>query len=118
MTWHDFLVDRKLGHEDVALGIAFMFGVDVSRVVVSEDITEAEAAQVNCVLHHIDGEFQTVVEVYVDDKRLECLPALPTIAKFAEKLGCTCLVSDDSPNPYSWMLVDSAGRARQVFLDS
>jgi hypothetical protein len=118
MTWNDFLVDRVLNHQEVAAGVAFMFGIDAGQVLVLADILDAPRSSVVCVVRPVEGDFRMMVEVYVNRESLADLPVLPAMVKFARLLGCRCLTSDDSPNPYLWALVEPSGGTKQAALDA
>jgi hypothetical protein len=57
-----------------------------------------------------------LLSIYVRDRSLK-YERLPFVEEFCERLQCSCLVSDSSPNPYSKMLVRGRGDTQAVYLD-
>jgi len=42
------------------------------------------------------------------------VPELTVAMAVTNQIGADCLISDDSPNPYSWLLVTVGGHSRAV----
>lgn len=121
MLWQELLVDRELTAEKTAAAFADLFGVARAEVAVVESVAALEAAEgvkVLCERGTAGGDFPARLSVYVRDPALEGVEGRPLVERFSRRLGCSCLMSDDSPNPYSMLLVRPDGETRRVYLDT
>ncbi len=121
MLWEELLIDREPGDEELAAALAELFGLARGGVVVRESDARAEdpgGARVVCERLAGGGDFPVRFSVYVLDEGLEGTQSLPLVERLCRRLGCSCLISDDSPNPYSMLHVRADGTTRRVYLDT
>ena len=120
MIWQDVIVNRKLTSDEVTWGICQLFSLESSEVLVVDDIYKAkisENVKVICESTSISGEFCMLISIYLRDPKLAHYSVRRTIGRCCKILNCTCLISDESNNPYSMLLVHSCKDYKKVFLD-
>jgi hypothetical protein len=119
VIWNDILVDRVLAKKEVVDGLTAMLNVDENDIGVVEDIAQIDSPQspsVVCVVSDLIGDFSLLISIYI--RGYLQLPSLVEAVKnFCKTLECTCLVSDDSADPYTMLCIDKRGRVRAVNLD-
>jgi hypothetical protein len=121
LYWEDLLIDRELTAEEQAATLADLFGVGRADVLVFESGATPEgasAARVLCERGAVGGDFPARLSVYVDDDVPKDAESRPLVEQFCRRLNCSCLISDDSPNPYSMLLVRPDGATQRVYLDT
>lgn len=118
----DFSIDRPVTDRDFVAIISEALGVAESDVTVISSLDEIDSRQAVAVyvlrtLH--GGQFAHAFNVIPTNSIKEAaLPSeLDLATKLVERLNCQCLISDDSPNPYSWILVSPGIMPRTVFVD-
>lgn len=120
MLWEEILVDREPAGEELTSALAELFGVARADVLVVRDVAAQEVAagvRVLCELGAAGGDFPARLSVYVLDATLEGTERADFVGRFCRRLGCSCLVSDDSPNPYAMTRVGPDGARARVYLD-
>lgn len=108
MIWNDFLVDRNLSKDELGATISQVFSVSPIDVLVVNDITETEVSEhirVLCECLPAQGDFSMKLFIYVRDSKLAQLNPELSIKQFCCILHCKCLISDDSINPFTMLLV-------------
>jgi hypothetical protein len=119
MTCHDVIVNRKLTLDEITFGLCKGFSMKSSEILVVDDISKADVIEnlkVICERQEISGQFPMILSIYVHDKQLARYDETQTIGRFCEITNCTCLISDDSINPYSWIFVNNCREYKSVFL--
>ena len=119
--WTDIYFEKSVGRAELRTALAQAFGVQESAVRVTasaEDVSED--ILVTAVLREMSGDFKTWAEIILRG-RLERPEKLKEVEQITLEFLCPALktralISDDSPNPYSYILV-APGSSRQVFLD-
>lgn len=72
------------------------------------------SAGLACCVQRRGGDFPTSLEIRVVERG----PDPKSLAKaLANILGCECLISDDSVNPFTWVLVSRDGAMTSVAVD-
>lgn len=123
MTSHDledFLIDRNLSEDELKATISQLFSVSPIDVLVINDIAEAKAdknIRIICERLPVKGDFLTRVCIYLNDSKLAKPISESTIKEFCTILHCNCLISDDSVNPYSMLLVQESEDIQLISLD-
>jgi hypothetical protein len=116
----DVLLDREVGKEAARLALCSLFSLrpeETAIVESSEELaTRTRDALCLCLLVRLaGGDFPTLLRV--DANLPSGLPRIPTAARLCRLLGCRCLVSDGSVNPFTFLLVDAGGECRRVAVD-
>ncbi|MBW4637915.1 MAG: hypothetical protein KME05_06715 [Gloeocapsa sp. UFS-A4-WI-NPMV-4B04] len=123
MTSHDledFLIDRNLSEDEIRATISPVFSVSPIDVLVINDIAEAKVdknIRIICERLPVKGDFLTRVCVYLHDSKLTKPTPTLTISQFCCILHCKCLISDDSVNPYSMLLVQESENIQLISLE-
>ena len=121
MIWQDVLVHKPLGNDEIALGLAHAFHIRPHDVILSEDATsfpDPLHAKVVCTVIRRDAGYRLALFLYTyfcDDYHPDYLSPIKRLAEFCDT---ECLISDDSPNPYTMQIVYPNGRVALVHLDS
>ncbi len=121
MSWQDIVVNRILSDEEIKAGLCHIFKISYSEIMITEEVPEEPLSpniKVLCEKSETEGDFTTLLSVYVRDEKLEDSDVLYSVGQFCEKLGCLCLITDNSVNPYLWILVDDTKKFEKVYLDT
>ncbi len=108
MIWQDILLERTVtpsGLRDGIVAAGLAGNAEAVEIVDSMDGVSGKPG-VNVVCEQIrrgGGDFPLQLAVYVYD----VLPneATEVVARFAQAVGCRCLISDDSEAPYRMLLL-------------
>ncbi|MGA9525280.1 MAG: hypothetical protein WBV82_27725 [Myxococcaceae bacterium] len=115
----DFHFDRAPTTEQLLDALAQAFSVPRESILMVADITgdeDVKGLSLLCTSHRSDGEFPLHVSVYPQSDSV-MLPTESEAARFlCRSLEARCLITDDRENPYTWLLVDVAGK-RPVSVD-
>ena len=120
MIWENVFVDRHLTAGEAAATLAKAFDVPVADVLVVPDIIAANAqpdARVLAELTSARGDFPVLLTIYLRDLNLATRDRAAIVGGFCEALGAACLISDDSVNPFTMLLVRRPADRRPVALD-
>jgi hypothetical protein len=107
---YDFHFDRPVSDCDLRAVLCATLALTESDIAIIRSLNEIDpnetfATYVVRTVH--GGEFAHTLEIYpkncMDHANLPSETELAT--QFAARLHCRCLISDDSPNPYTWILV-------------
>lgn len=120
MSLGDVIVERQLTDAEACAAIGTLFGLSDADILLVKDLNELpgkhKQPQVLCQKWELSGgRFHTVLSF--QEGRFMELPGLPLAQKLSQVLDSNCLISDDSPNPYSWILVTPTGLVQPVGLD-
>ncbi len=119
MIWNDLLVDRNLSKDEIEATISQVFSVSPTDVLVVDDIAETEVSEhirVLCECLPARGDFLMKLFIYVRDSKLAQLNPELIIKQFCCILHCKCLISDDSVNPFTMLLVQESKDIQPVAL--
>ncbi len=121
MIWHDVIVQRHLSDQEMARGLAAGFRISRHEVLVhrdADDFPEHGVAMVVCIAIERAEGFRCVMSLYTYfDTAREDDPVI-VIKEFARVAETECLVSDDSPNPYTMIHILPSGDVFSVKLDA
>lgn len=120
MIWNEFLVDRNLSKDELRATISQLFSVAPIDVLVVNDIAEAKVGKnihIICERLPVRGDFLIRLSVYIHDSQLAQLEPELIIKQFCCILHCKCLISDDSVNPFTMLLVQESKDIQLVSLD-
>ena len=108
----DFLLDGDVEPEALRAALAQALSVDPDQVDMIADLSDIRDAPVIAQVGELDGGFPMSVAVYV---RREI--GLEFVQAVSRALGMRALVSDDSPNPFTWLLAHPDGSLDHVEVD-
>jgi hypothetical protein len=120
VVWEDFLVDRVLTGEEISRGVSHAFGVSPHAVLVVPalgPIDLPDGIRILVAAREVSGDFRMYISVVPQWRPLDVGDEFSVVVQLARFWGCLCLVSDDSINPYRWIVVDAQGRRSPVALD-
>lgn len=124
MSLGDILFDREIAPEELRDALAEVCAVAVADILVVDDVAAAtfehrveKHIRMLCERTLVQGEFQMLLSVYARDPALDTLDAKVVVGKLCNHLQCTCLISDDTPNPYRWLLIRGENDVTPAFLD-
>jgi hypothetical protein len=128
MFWQDVLIGCLASDSTLRRAIAGALGTPTRRVKIVDSISEQPdgAGDGYIVLverAQLAGEFPLQLSVFVNEpspvaELRQPGASLSRVARLSEILQCSCLVSDDSLNPASWLRVLPSGTVERVMLDS
>lgn len=118
--------DRAFADAALRDALARAFGVAPGAVTLVEDLADFPTGAVTGVICEVfqaeptaepaPGAFPTRLHLYPQDVDLGSDRRAATA--FAAATGATCLISDDSPAPYTWIRIGPGGAAERVALDA
>ena len=120
MIWQDVVIQRPLGDQEIVKGLAAGFGINPHEVLVHwgfDDFPEPNGAVVVCVASERAEGFRSVISLYTyfDSPRED--DSVVVMREFARVAQTECLLSDDSPNPYTMIHIHPSGEVVSVWLD-
>ena len=120
MIWNDLLVDRNLSKDEIGATISQVFSVSPTDVLVVDDIAETEVSEhtrVLCECLPAQGDFSMKLFIYVRGSKLAQLNPELIIKQFCCILHCKYLISDDSVNRFTMLLVQESKDIQPVSLN-
>lgn len=125
--WQDNLLDQPVTDDALVHAFATAFLVPSEAVLVITDITDPLVAVADQHLILIErrpirGDFALQISVFLRDPEVERRGGewpedIKMVARLADLLACDIIMSDDSLDPSSWLLVRPTGRVDAVTLD-
>jgi hypothetical protein len=117
----ELLVQRPLTTEELVAACTSLLAIPVAQIGVTSDIASHRvdpAVRLICEVTPVRGDFAVRLGLYPQDAGLLRAATLSFSAQLAQRLGCACLASDASPNPYTWLLIRPDGQLEPVALDA
>jgi hypothetical protein len=127
MIWEDILITRDVAEREVATAMATVFGIESKRVLVIDDLVTFEGEVTDdigilCERRSAAGDFVLSLTIYLRDDVLEAYAEAHDVGVLVGRMcqiwDCAALVSDDSIDPYSWLLVRGPDDIQPVQIDS
>jgi hypothetical protein len=121
VIWQDFFVNRHLELNEIASGVARVFGVRPEEVLVVPELGPIELTEEVRVLvgaRAVSGDFLMYVSIVPQWSPVDSGDEFEVMFELCRLWKCESLVSSDSPSPYSWILLDGRGGKREVTLDA
>lgn len=121
MPWDDYLVDRCIDDDTLAALLAEFLQLDHKQIAIVPDIAAAtlsDTIQLVCERRSVQGDFVLNLSIYARTPDIQAANGEQFVAALCDATGCRCLVSDDSLNPFSYILMQSGGRRSAVTLSS
>lgn len=121
MIWQDFFVNKNLDFDEIASGIALVFGVRPDEVLVVPELGPIELDEKVRVLvsaRKTSGDFVLYLSIVPQWSPVNLGGEFEVMFVLCRLWKCEALVSSDSPSPYSWILLDDKEGRRDVTLDA
>ena len=127
MIWQDILITRDVLERDIATALATVFNVHQNRVLVVANMITYDGVVTNdifiiCERRRVTGDFVLQLSIYLRDEAIgrfvESRDDGVLIGKLCDIWACAALMSDDSIDPYSWLLVRGPNDIQPVQIDS
>lgn len=117
MNWQDILLEQRFDQATLKRALAAAFDVSSDSVSVVDSIEEApKGVSVVAEQTSINGDFCCLLSLYVVEELAGRDPVELT-RRLCSILNIQALISDDSVNPYSMLLINNAAEVRPVTLD-
>ena len=120
MIW-EMLIDRHLTANEIVTTVSELLLISLADILIVDDITSVKVSpktRVVCENTAIGGDFSMLLSIYLRDPNLGELDIKALTGQFSNMLRCKCLISDESVNPYSWLLIQGTTDCQIVYLDS
>jgi hypothetical protein len=120
MIWQELVTDRNLTEHEIKHAISKAFNISPKSIFVVDDITEFdvdEQVRVVCERIEMSGDFPMRISIYLRDEQLVPSNSQTMLGDLCDLMKCQCLVSDESPNPYQWLLIQNSKNWRSVYID-
>ena len=108
----DFLLSGPVEPGELRAALADALSLPQTSVEIIGDIREITDAPVTAQLEELDGDFPVSVALYVRGET----PA-DLVGSVSRALRLRALVTDQSPSPFTWLLVHPDGRVEPVSVD-
>jgi hypothetical protein len=120
MPWGDYLIDRDVDDDTIAALVKQALGIDRAQLLITAKIPAEIAPEVQliCQRHAIRGDFVLVLSFWPVTPAIERMDGQQFVVALCDAIGCRCLVSDSSPSPLSWILVQRGNRRSAVSLSA
>lgn len=127
MIWEDILITRSVSEREIAAALAAVFNIEQDRVmaipgIFNYDGEVADEIGILCEHRPVTGDFVLHLSIYLRDDALECFAEAHEVGVLVGQMcriwSCAALVSDDSIDPYSWLLVRGPDDIQPVQIDS
>ena len=120
MIWQDVLVRLRLNDQALVRGLAAGFGVNPHQVLIhrgADGFPEPGGAKVVCVVSERAEGFRSLISLYTyfDSPRED--DPVAVVKQFAKEAQVECLMTDDSPDPYTMIHVLPTGNCVKAQLD-
>jgi hypothetical protein len=119
MNCQDIVLNRRLEDDEIRIGLSSIFNVASSEVLTVEEIPSdpiSQSIRVLCQVQDLEGEFKQLVSIYVRDQTISISSLEESLGQFCSIYKCSCLIADDSKNPYSMTLITAQGNYQTVYL--
>ena len=117
----DILIDRRVEANEVQACLAKVFGLDVGRVAVIDDIAnypDRSIADLVCTRSVLEGDFVCLLSMDSRPKVLEFESMVDLVQAISGTLAAKCLVPDDETlNPYAMWLMEPGCSPTRTFLN-
>jgi hypothetical protein len=116
----DVLIDVEVEQDEVRSALCALLSLSAEAVAIVasyEDLAaQAPEPTAACLVARLSaGDFPTLLSLF--EGITAHMPRITTAARLCQLLRCRCLVDDGSNNPYTFVLVDAAGKCRHVSVD-
>ena len=112
---YDLHLEGEPSPAEIRQALARAFGLDDERIRLVPEVCELPVpspSTVACVVHSRGGQFRVSLEIYPGEPT--AVPEAEFASRVCRELGCRCLISDDSLNPYRWLLVTAEAEPQPV----
>lgn len=127
MIWQDILITRDVPEQEIAAALASVFNFPQHQVLVVADLGTyagelTDDIGIRCERRPVGGDFVLSLSIYLRDADFEQFVAahddVDLVGRMCRMWDCAALVSDDSIDPYSWLLVRGPDDIQPVQIDS
>jgi hypothetical protein len=116
MIWQDIALEGQCDQGTLKSALAAAFDVASDDVCVVDSIEKAASTSIVAVMTSIKGDFRCLLSLYVAEVLADKDP-VEVIGRICSILKVKALISDQSANPYSMILINEEAESRPVKLD-
>lgn len=116
---YDLHLEGEPSRASIRRALAEAFGLDEEGIILVAEVCELpvpSASTVACVVRGRGGQFRVSLEIYPGGPTELAEPEFAR--RVCRQLGCRCLISDDSINPYRWLLVTGTAEPQPVHVSA
>ncbi|MCU6792105.1 hypothetical protein OB236_08195 [Paenibacillus sp. WQ 127069] len=116
--WQDIIVNRILTKAELSHGLCCIFGIGSSKLRITpsiEILMDSSDAEVICETRKCNTDFPLILSIYFSGNAPR--DTLTMIGEFCEILKCEVIISDDSINPFTMLLVKGKDLLEQITID-
>jgi hypothetical protein len=114
---YDLHLEGEPSHADIRRALAETLGLDETAIILVAEVYQLpvpSASAVACVVRDRGGQFRVSLEIYPG--AASDIPESDFAMRMCRHLKCRCLISDDSTNPYRWLLVTGSAEPQPVYV--
>jgi hypothetical protein len=125
MNGIDILINKQIDNTELISALSKLLTIPPTEILIVYDIAELEKQnspyQLVCQKVEIQGDFSLLLSLYPQNEATNELTKqfqnYAFTGKLGEILGCACLISDDTIDPYQWILIQNNKNWQTVELD-
>ena len=127
MVWFgkDLLLANRKTYEEIKIAMCDLFNVKYEEVLIIPYIEATlnipedtlEIIKVMCEVSYYKAEFGMLLTIYIRDDKLIPEDYILCVGRLSEILNSNVLMSDESINPFSMLLVSGINLVKHVFVD-
>ena len=116
---YEIHLDRRVERRRVAPLLARVFGVRADDVAVADDADQLPLAppRLACVYRERRGDFPLSLELIPDATLVAESTEVEVARRLAGALDCRCIISDDSLNPFTSVMIEPGGLMYRVAVE-
>ncbi len=116
---YEIHLDQPVERGAVPSLLAKIFGIAPSEVAVAAEAAQLplEPRRLSCIHRERRGDFPLSLELILDRTLAARCTELDVARWLVDELDCRCIVSDDSLNPFTWLMVEPGGLMFRVAVE-
>lgn len=110
---YEGFVDKDIDNNELIDILSKIFDAHYQKIFITEDICDInlkleDNIEIVCEKTAIQGEFLSKISIYLRSQNLKKkkLPESKIFEDICDSINCRCLISDDSYNPFTMILLD------------
>lgn len=122
MSGFDIALEKAPSKAELQNALVTIYNIQNENIVIDDEYdSEPFVGDVKIwvIINQYDGgEFLLNCSIYIRDEKLEQEDPIIVSKKLCQILNTSALISDDSPNPLTWIMISPDGSEKPVILNS
>lgn len=120
MFWQEVFLERLIKKHNLLSTLSYLFSISEKEILICSNIANCEVKKdikVVCETSFVEAEFPLKICIFIKDDKIIPQNDILFVGDMAKNLQCKIVISDDSIDPYSMILIDSEQNYRNIRLD-